>query len=490
MSRADWRRLLIGLAFLSPNLVGFLVFTLVPLVLSLVLAFSNWDLKLHNQFKDTSIEFVGLANFTRLLREPQFWRFLGNTLFLMAAIPFAIAGSLLAAVLLSRDLSGGPRGRIWLLAGAVLLASCTLLAAAGAGGTALMILLTGVAGGILLAGVAGGTSVYRTLFYLPHFVTGVPTFLLWKKMYAPTNGPVNNALRPALDGVAATVQAMPAPLVAQGGMALAWLGASLLLGVSLRRMRRDWREGQIGWQSAWLLAGAALLPMIVGIVTWPSTFWRAALALTAVAGVVWCARPMKPELPSKPAEGMGTAVLLGMGLVVAELSLLGLGWVMFHLPAMAADGLEPPLWIYGYHWAKPALMLMGIWGAIGSNNMLLYLAALTNVPQHLYEAADLDGASRFQRFWHVTWPQLAPTTLFIVIMSTIGGIQGGFEMARTMTQGGPAGSTTTLSYFIYLEGFETGRLGYASAVAWVLLGIVLVLTLINWQIGNRYVNDE
>ena len=79
----------------------------------------------------------------------------------------------------------------------------------------------------------------------------------------------------------------------------------------------------------------------------------------------------------------------------------------------------------------------------------------------------MDGASSLQRFWHITWPQLAPVTFFIGVMGIIYGLQGGFEMARVMTMGGPAGSTTTLSYFIYLEGFETGRLGYASAAAWV-----------------------
>jgi multiple sugar transport system permease protein len=151
--------------------------------------------------------------------------------------------------------------------------------------------------------------------------------------------------------------------------------------------------------------------------------------------------------------------------------------------------LSAPEWLTNYHWAKPAIMIMGFWAAIGSNNMLLYLAGLSNVPQHLYEAAEVDGASRFQKFWHVTRPQLAPTTFFIVVMSMIGGLQGGFEMARTMTQGGPAGSTTTLSYFIYTEGFETGRLGYSSAVAWTLFALVFVVTMCNWRFGNRYVND-
>ena len=134
-------------------------------------------------------------------------------------------------------------------------------------------------------------------------------------------------------------------------------------------------------------------------------------------------------------------------------------------------------------------MIMGFWAAIGSNNMLLYLAGLSNIPPELYEAASIDGASPMQRFWQVTWPQLAPVTFFIVIMSMIGGLQGGFEMARTMTQGGPAGSTTTLSYFVYTEGFNTGRLGYASGIAWVLFALVFMVTIFNWKFGNRYVND-
>jgi multiple sugar transport system permease protein len=121
--------------------------------------------------------------------------------------------------------------------------------------------------------------------------------------------------------------------------------------------------------------------------------------------------------------------------------------------------------------------------------MLLYLAALTNVPGELYEAADIDGAGRLARFWNVTWPQLAPTTFFILVMSVIGGLQGGFEMAKVMTGGGPAGATTTLSYFIYIEGFETVRLGFASAVAWALFAIILLVTLFNWRFGNQYVND-
>jgi len=139
--------------------------------------------------------------------------------------------------------------------------------------------------------------------------------------------------------------------------------------------------------------------------------------------------------------------------------------------------------------ARDAIIIMGIWTAAGGGDMLLYLAGISNIPPELYEAAAIDGAGRWAQFRHVTWPQLAPTTFFIVIMSVIGGLQGGFEQARVMTLGGPAGTTTTLSYYIYTKAFEEFQIGYASAVAWVLFTIVFAITLVNWRFGSRYVNE-
>lgn len=138
--------------------------------------------------------------------------------------------------------------------------------------------------------------------------------------------------------------------------------------------------------------------------------------------------------------------------------------------------------------ARDALILMGIWIAIGGNNMLLYLAALTNVPQELIEAAQLDGAGKWSVFRNVTWPQLAPTTFFIVVMSFIGGLQGGFEQARVMTVGGPAGTTTTLTYYIYTKAFEEFQIGYASAISWILFAIIFAVTLLNWKFGAKEVS--
>lgn len=194
-------------------------------------------------------------------------------------------------------------------------------------------------------------------------------------------------------------------------------------------------------------------------------------------------------------EGFGSTVLFAAASLAGQFVLLGLSVVVHHLPAWVsgsaptdAPGLAPPIWLTSYNWAKPALMIMAFWAALGSNNMLLYLAALTNVPGELYEAADIDGAGRWGKFWNVVWPQLAPTTFFIVVMATIYGLQGGFEMARVMTRGGPAGATTTLSYYIYIQGFQTGRLGFASAIAWALFVLILFVTVFNWTFGNRYVN--
>lgn len=135
--------------------------------------------------------------------------------------------------------------------------------------------------------------------------------------------------------------------------------------------------------------------------------------------------------------------------------------------------------------AREAILFMGIVGGMGGGNMLLYLAALTNVPEELLEAAQLDGASPWRRFWSVSWPQLAPTTFLIVVLSVIGGFQGGFENARVLTDGGPSGTTTTLAFYIYQKAFQEYQVGYASAVAWFLFAIIFALTLLNWRLGAK-----
>lgn len=146
-----------------------------------------------------------------------------------------------------------------------------------------------------------------------------------------------------------------------------------------------------------------------------------------------------------------------------------------------------PQWLTDPTWAKPALMLMGLWMSVGGYNMILYLAALQGIPHELYEAAEIDGAGAWKKFWCVTWPMLSPTTFFILTMSIIGGFQGGFLNAYIMTRGGPNGATTTIEYYIFNQLYAYQHAGYAAAIAWLLFLGVLMVTLVHWRMGGRWV---
>jgi len=487
------RNLMAGLLFLGPSILGFMAFTIVPLVLSFVLAFTNWDVRQHNMFKGENIEFVGFENFERLLIHPAFYQYLGNTLFFMLGIPVAIIGSLVAALLLTRELPGpSALRRIHFVAAGVLVVALIALSLTGVSLGGMTLLLVLLFGSILVAGVLGRSTVYRTLFYAPHFTAGVATFLLWKKMYNPQTGPINTALAPVVSGIESLFQWLPAAAGGVGAVVMLALGMAVL-GLFFRRLGQAWSDGEVGWGVMLALVLLSLIPVGLGW-RWLEGDWRAWIWLLGNgAGLAWWVlRPWRlpPFRRQAPGYGFGPLALPWSGAISGALIMMGLAMVMSRLPAMAATGdMAPPNWLADFHWAKPAIMIMAFWAAVGSNNMILYIAGLTNIPRELYEAAEIDGANRWNRFWHVTWPQLAPVTFFIVVMSVIGGLQGGFEMARAMTQGGPAGSTTTLSYFVYIEGFEAGRLGYASAVVWVLFAMVMAMTLLNFKFGNRNVND-
>lgn len=309
-SSSQNRERLAALGFLAPNLIGFAVFTFLPVFASMVLSFTYWDL-----FREP--RWVGLFNYVSLLgwhheellgrtvmNDPFFWKYVGNTLFLMLAIPFGIAGSLALALLLNQKLKG--------------------------------------------------MTVFRTIYFLPTVCSGVAVLILWKWLYNNDIGAINTLIS----------------------------------------------------------------------------------AVGDVFGQRWTG----------------------------------------------------PNWLGEARWAKPSLMLMGLWGGLGGFNMVLYLAALQGVPRELYEAASMDGATSWRSFWAVTWPFISPTTFFILIMSVIGGFQGGFMTANVMTGGGPAGSTTTIEYYIYNIAFTRFLMGYASAIAWVLFVAILILTLITWRMGGKVVH--
>jgi multiple sugar transport system permease protein len=150
--------------------------------------------------------------------------------------------------------------------------------------------------------------------------------------------------------------------------------------------------------------------------------------------------------------------------------------------------IAPPDWLQSTTWAMPAIVIMSIWKGLGYN-MVIYLAGLQGIPTTFYEAAEIDGATGWAKFRHITLPLLTPTTFFVLIMSFIGSFQV-FEQAYIMTAGGPARATVTTVYYIYQNGFQWYKMGYASAVAWVLFALIMVLTMIQWRYQNRWVFYE
>jgi multiple sugar transport system permease protein len=177
--------------------------------------------------------------------------------------------------------------------------------------------------------------------------------------------------------------------------------------------------------------------------------------------------------------------------VVTTLVAVAIVWRYLYHPqygllnaGLQAVGLPAVDWLGDPHWAMPAIILLSIWKNFGYN-MLIFVAGLQSIPEELYEAAELDGAGAWSRFVHVTLPSLAPTFLFVGVMTMLGQFQV-FSEPYVMTQGGPLKATTTVVLLMYEEGFRWWRMGLAAAIAFVLFVIMLVGTLIQMRIqGGR-----
>ncbi|HET9439403.1 MAG TPA: sugar ABC transporter permease [Longimicrobiales bacterium] len=143
-------------------------------------------------------------------------------------------------------------------------------------------------------------------------------------------------------------------------------------------------------------------------------------------------------------------------------------------------GIGPVSWLGDAKWAMPSIILMAVWKNFGYN-MLIFIAGLQNIPAELYEAAYLDGAGPWRRFWNVTLPMLAPTFLFVGVITMIGYFQL-FAEPYVMTGGGPLRATTSLVLLMYEEGFRWWRMGVAAAVAFVLFIIILIWTILQFRL--------
>ncbi len=449
-----------------PNFAGFLLFTLFPVILSLGMAFTNWTLK-----PSVPREFVGLRNFNDALG----FSAVGENM------PWVLAGYCGSALLVLAGLVGA----VWL---ALSKARCSRT---GAG--LVLIAGFGLALGALFTDSHHSLIIAAVIFALLGWV-------LW-------------GARPNERDSVSSISLVPGAALLAGMAGLALLHGAMW-GAYESNDPRFWFYL---YNTVYLMIGlpfsvagslflAILLSDTLPVKTgraW-STAGLCVICGTLMAGLLWAA-------------GYRDAALLS--LVFWIIAALGLAFnvvsfrTIFYLPAFtsgvalmilwkalynpqtgpinallaAITGMEAsdlPQWLASIELAKPSLMIMGFWTAIGGTNMLLYLAALSNVPVELTEAAEIDGASRWQKFVNVTWPQLAPTTFFISIVSVIGGLQGGFEQARVMTGGGPAGATTTLSYYIYTLGFQDLNFGYAAAISWVLFAMLFCITAFNWRFGR------
>jgi multiple sugar transport system permease protein len=180
--------------------------------------------------------------------------------------------------------------------------------------------------------------------------------------------------------------------------------------------------------------------------------------------------------------------------VVTSVVAVALVWAWLYNPdfgiinsLLGAIGIQGPGWLTSLKWAMPSVIFMSVWHSMGYN-MVILLSGLQGIPEHLYDAAKIDGANRWQEFLNVTLPMLSPTTFFILIVSVIGSFQV-FGQVYMMTRGGPANATHVLVLRIFNLAFRFFRMGQAAALAWILFVIIMALTLVQFRY-SRWVYYE
>ncbi|KIL39685.1 hypothetical protein SD70_18725 [Gordoniibacillus kamchatkensis] len=150
-------------------------------------------------------------------------------------------------------------------------------------------------------------------------------------------------------------------------------------------------------------------------------------------------------------------------------------------------GIQGPGWFFAENWAVPAFIIMSLWGVGGP--MLIYLAGLQGIPTALYESAEMDGANAFRRFWHITLPMITPVLFFNTVMSLIASFQV-FTPAFVITKGGPNYASYFYVLYLYQNAFENFRMGYASALAWILFVLILLVTIVMFRWQRKWVHYE
>jgi len=251
----------------------------------------------------------------------------------------------------------------------------------------------------------------------------------------------------------------------------------------------------------WDLMGA---PEWIGIQNYTTlvhdpTFWQALGNTIYYTGV---------SVPVGLALGLGLAVLMNRKLagvhafrviyfapVTVSIVAVSLLWAWLYTPSfgflnyvLAALHLPTSRWLVDPRMAMPSIILVGLWRGLGFN-IIVFLAGLQAIPRDLYEAGEIDGADELRQFRHITIPMLSPTMFFAIVMAVISSFQI-FEQTYIMTQGGPGNSTLTFIYYIFLTGFTYLRMGYASALSFVFLALILAVTVVQVRLQSQWVHYE
>jgi multiple sugar transport system permease protein len=181
-----------------------------------------------------------------------------------------------------------------------------------------------------------------------------------------------------------------------------------------------------------------------------------------------------------PMVTIGVAVALLWQVLLAPQGLVNLilGWL----------GVHGPNWLGSPQWVLPAVAVFSVWQGSGQG-IILFLASLASVPRDLYEAAQLDGARPFEAFRYITLPMVSPTVFLVLVLSVIGALQV-FEAVLVLSNGGPGDSSTTVALYIYKTAFSFFKMGYASALAWLLSVILIVLLVVQWRNQSKWVNYD
>ena len=148
---------------------------------------------------------------------------------------------------------------------------------------------------------------------------------------------------------------------------------------------------------------------------------------------------------------------------------------------------NPPGWLADFKWSLPSIMIIYVWQQVGYYS-IVFLAGLKGLPEDVYEAAKVDGASSIRQFFSLTVPLISPTTFFLTIMGIIGSFKV-FAQISVLTQGGPGSSSSVMAYYVYRTAFDYFEMGYANTLAWALFVLVFIVTLVQWKMQAKFSNE-